>query len=165
VATVNIRALRPRVGRFIGLVLLAVYVTSMASAVRADVAAGWNAYTAEDYVTADREWRPLAESGNRDAAFGLGMLSQVTGQPERAVHWYQRAAQQGLTAAQVLLAGMYAEGVGVPQNSVLAYAWLHRATIDGHTNAAIARDAVGAGMAPDQIAEAKEISGRLRQPQ
>jgi TPR repeat protein len=140
-------------------------MSAIASSVRADVAAGWAAYTAEDYAAADQEWRPLADKGNRDAAFGLGMLAQVTGQEKMAAHWYEQAARRGLTAAQVLLGGMYAQGVGVPQDSVLAYAWLHRATVDGHTNAAVARDAVGAILAPDQIAEAKQLSERLRQPQ
>lgn len=145
------------------LLLAILYLT--AGTARADVAAGWAAYTAEDYSTADHEWRPLADKGNRDAAFGLGMLSQVTDQPKLAAHWYEQAARGGLTAAQVLLAGMYAEGVGVPQNSVLAYAWLHRAALDGHENAAAARDAVGAVLVPEQIAEARRISEQLRQHQ
>ncbi len=128
----------------------------------ADVSTGWQAYIDQDYVTAEREWRPLAEQGNRDAAFGLGLMSQAAGRPEQAARWYEQAGQQGITAAQVLLGAMYADGLGVPRDPVRAYAWLNLAVDDGHPNAALARDAVGATLAPAQIAEAKRLSAQLR---
>ena len=35
---------------------------------------GYTAYNAGDYATALREWRPLAEQGNADAQYNLGMM-------------------------------------------------------------------------------------------
>ena len=59
---------------------------------------------------------------------------------------------------------MYIDGRGVPRDAVRAYAWLHRATLDGHNNATRARDAVGAALTPAQLAEAEALSLTLRTP-
>jgi len=40
----------------------------------ADFQAGEDAYDREDYATALKEWRPLAEQGNADAQFNLGVM-------------------------------------------------------------------------------------------
>jgi TPR repeat protein len=129
---------------------------------RADMAAGWQAYADGDYARAADEWRPLAERGDRNAAFGLGVLAQVQNQQAAAAKWYRKAAERGLTSAQVLLGSMYAEGRGVEQDLVQAYAWLHLAAIDEHPSAAKARDAVGADLSPGQIARAEALSTTLR---
>ncbi len=127
----------------------------------ADMAAGWRAYVAEDYAAAEREWRPLAERGSRDAAFGLGMLFEVTDKLEHAASWYDKAARRGLVAAQVLLGAMYAEGRGVPRDLIQAYAWLNLAAAGGQPNAILARDAVAAQMSAAEVAEAEALSWKL----
>ena len=43
------------------------------------------------------------------------------------------AARQGLARAQHNLGLMYANGEGVPQDDVLAYAWWNLAAAQGHT--------------------------------
>ena len=149
--------------RALGLVLAsAVALSVSAGPARADMAAGWQAYTEGDYARAADEWRPLAERGDRNAAFGLGVLAQVQNQHAAAAKWYRKAAERGLTSAQVLLGSMYAEGRGVEQDFVHAYAWLHLAATDGHPSAAKARDALGAALTPGQTARAEALSATLR---
>ena len=82
--------------------------------VEADYQAGLDAYDRGDYATALREWRPLAEQGNADAQFYLGvMYRDGQGVPQNdaeAVRWYRKAAEQGYAQAQYSLRWMYANG-------------------------------------------------------
>ena len=57
----------------IGLVAIALFVGSM-TAHAADFYAGVNAYRRGDYATALRILRELAEQGNADAQFNLGVM-------------------------------------------------------------------------------------------
>ena len=86
----------------------------------ADFQKGAAAYQSGDFVTALREWTPLAKQGNADAQFNLGvMYDKGQGVPQdykTAVKWYSLAAEQGLAAAQYNLGFMYYNGKGVPQN-------------------------------------------------
>src|ERR1017187_280746 len=83
---------------------------------------GTSAYKRQDYVTALRFWRPLAEQGDARAQNNLGLM-YVYGQgvPKDdglAVEWYWLAAEQGNAAAQNNLGVMYADGRGVPKDAV-----------------------------------------------
>ena len=84
------------------------------AAAQADMQAGWQAYTAGDYEAAIREWQPLAEDGDYQAAYALGMAFQIKGEPASAVPWYEQAASAGLAEAQILLGTIYARGNDVP---------------------------------------------------
>ncbi len=119
---------------------------------------GWRAFAAGDHAKAEAIWRLLAEKGDHNAAFGLGMLAQTRNQFEQAARWYEQAALAGLTSAQVLLGSMYIDGRGVPRDGVRAYAWLNRAKLDGHANAARARDAISATLTTQQLAQAEALS-------
>jgi TPR repeat protein/serine/threonine protein kinase len=74
---------------------------------------------------------PLAESGDRDAQFGLGWLYDrglgVGRSEEKAAAWYQRAAEKGQPLAQLNLATMYEYGAGVPQSYEQAFKWYKQA--------------------------------------
>ena len=49
----------------------------------ADLQTGLAAYSSDDYATALREWKPLAEQGNADAQNNLGVLyEEGEGVPE-----------------------------------------------------------------------------------
>jgi len=65
----NLRRLLP-----ILLVTLAVLLGSAGEVWSADYQKGWDTYVKEDYATALREWKPLAEQGNADAQFNLGVM-------------------------------------------------------------------------------------------
>jgi len=81
--------------------------------------AGLAAFNEGDYTTALNTFRPLAEQGEAQAQFKLGVMYYqglgVTQDNEEAVRWYRQAADQGLASAQSNLGGMYRDGLGVSQ--------------------------------------------------
>ena len=95
-------------------------VLAMPLAAAADFEAGLAAALAGDYAQARREWQPLAEAGNRDAQFNMGLLYEsglgVAADGATAASWYRRAAEQDDREAQAYLAEMYAKGLGVERN-------------------------------------------------
>ena len=58
-----------------------------------DLQKGYDAFEAGDYATALQEWRPLAEQGDADAQYFLGvMYEKGNGVPKdyaEAVKWYR----------------------------------------------------------------------------
>ncbi len=94
---------------------------------------GVAAFTRDDYQTALSEWRPLAESGQADAQFNLGVLYDeglgVKQDQAQAVQWYRRAAEQGHAQAQYNLAVLYASGLGVAQDYAEAARWYRQAAL------------------------------------
>jgi TPR repeat protein len=158
------RGRRPPPRLFLPTLLLAAALAFSAVSAAAETTPGWRAFINGEHEKAEAIWRPLAENGDYNAAFGMGVLAQSRDQLSEAARWYEQAARAGLTAAQVLLGSMYIDGRGVPRDAVRAYAWLHRATLDGHANAARARDAVGAALSADQLSEAEALSLTLRAP-
>jgi hypothetical protein len=80
-----------------------------------------------------------AESGDRDAQFGLGIqLSAGLGalrDPVQAAHWYRLAADQNHALAQFNLGLMYADGDGVPRDLAESAAWIERAADQGDAGA------------------------------
>ncbi|MDE0392445.1 MAG: hypothetical protein OXI57_10285 [Rhodospirillales bacterium] len=125
---------------------------------RADMRAGWQAYTAGNYETAIREWQPLAEAGDFQAAYALGMAFQIKGEPALAVPWYEQAASAGLAEAQILLGRIYVEGIDVPRDFVRAYAWLYRAAEKKGPNVQLLLDSVAGLMTAEDIEAAKALS-------
>ena len=65
---------------------------------------GQVAYRNQDYATALREWGPLANQGNANALFNLGVMYQYgQGVPQNyktAIKWFRLAAKQGHPRAQ-----------------------------------------------------------------
>ena len=123
---------------------------------------GIAAYYRQDYATAYRLLRPLADQGNANAQTKLGLIYGLgLGVPEddaAAVSWFRKAADQGHAPAQYTLGFMYGNGVGVPQDYVQAHKWFNlsesRATrADIRELATKQRDIVAARMTPQQIAE------------
>jgi len=104
-----------------------------------DFAKGQEAYNMGDYETALAEWLPLAEEGNAEGQFGVGLLyANGFGVPmddAEALKWYQAAAEQGHGEAQCNLAVMHANGWGVPQSDEEAMKWYGMAADQGVTEA------------------------------
>ena len=75
----------------------------------ADFQKGLEAAKTGDYATALREWEPLAEQGDADAQYNLGIMYDegqgVQQDYKVAVKWYRLAAEQGEANAQYNLGG------------------------------------------------------------
>jgi TPR repeat protein len=110
--------------------LLALIVPALA-----DFQAGLEAYQRGDYATALKEWQPVAEKGDANAEYNLGLLyAKGQGVPQdykQAVEWYRKAAVQGVAAAQFNLGVIYANGQGVPVNPEEAAKWFTMASQKG----------------------------------
>ncbi len=72
---------------------------------------GMAAYNRGDYATALREWSSLAEQGDANAQYNLGLMNyHGQGVPEdhaEAMRWYHKAARQGDARAQYNLGSMH----------------------------------------------------------
>ncbi len=107
-----------------------------------DFKKGWDAYSAGDYATALTEWQELADSGDANAAYGMGLMYGngfgVDMLDDQALKYYGIAAEQGHADAQFNLAVMHQNGWGVPQSDENANKWYHLAADQGITDAQIA---------------------------
>lgn len=85
------------------------------------------AYDNDDTYLALRLWTLLAEQGDSDAAFKIGLFYDVgengIRDADRAVYWYRRAAEGGNLHAQHNLAVAYANGDGVTMDINKAIKW------------------------------------------
>jgi len=129
--------------RIIPLVAVAAISLSFFSeSVSADFTKGQDAYSSGDYQTAMSEWQPLAEEGNAEGQFGMGLLYAngfgVDLNDDLALKWYGAAAEQGHADAQCNLAVMHANGWGVPQSDEVSFYWYSMAAEQGVTQAQIA---------------------------
>ena len=86
---------------------LAVLLASTGMSVSQDFEKGGDAFERGDYATALREWTPLAEQGDADAQYNLGLMYEqgwgVSQDYRTAVKWYTLAAEQGDAYAQTNL--------------------------------------------------------------
>lgn len=110
----------------------------------AGFADGWRAFQTGDYEAALDAWRPLAKRGDLDAMYDIAVLYETgrthtndPGEPdmERAMVWYNRAAERRLTTAQFRLAWLYDMGFGIDPDSELSLQWYRKAAERGHAKA------------------------------
>jgi len=126
---------------------------------------GRAAYEHRDFAIAERLFRPLAEQGNANAQYNLGvMYFKGEGVPQdyaQAALWYRKAAEQGYAEAQSAMGEAYYKGQGVPQDFAEAYFWLDLAAA-GERDASIAkidaeyRDRVASRLTPADLARVQE---------
>jgi uncharacterized protein len=98
------------------------------------------AFNRGDYDTAMRLYRPLAESGNADAQWALGILYRGGGRSEpnyvEALKWFKLAANQGHIQAQLHLGEIYQVGLfGVSEDKAEAAKWYRLAALQGDARA------------------------------
>ena len=97
------------------------------------------AYDKQDFATALKEWRPLAEQGDAKAQNKLGIMYSagqgVAKNDKQAVIWYTKAAEQGYAAAQFNLGNSYSVGQGVEQDDKQAALWYRKAAEQGDPDA------------------------------
>ena len=132
------------------------------TAFSADYQKGVVAALQRDFVTALKEWKPLAERGDATPQFQLGWLYHeglgVTQDYKTAIRWYTRAAEQGYAYAQSALGRMYEKGQGVSQDYLRAYMWFGLAASLWDPDARQELDKVAKKMKPTQIASAKRLA-------
>ncbi len=113
----------------------AVLLVALVGPVRAGFDEGVAAFERGDYATALKEFRPLAEQGNADGQFNLGLMYDlgrgVTQSYAEAWKWYRLAAEQGNAEAQNNLGYMFDKGEGVPQDYAEALRWYRKAAEQG----------------------------------
>lgn len=109
------------------LIFTVIFIFTLAAPAFADYSAGLSAYKRGDYITARREWLPLAKKGNAKAQNAIGvMYAKGEGFPQdytKASKWYRKAAKGGYLAAMRSLGSMYASGEGLTQNFGEAAKW------------------------------------------
>jgi uncharacterized protein len=153
---------RPTLSRLCTMAIAALLASGGPAAADDDFRSGLSAYNGGDYVTAFRDWRPLAEHGDAAAQAGLGFLFHkglgVAQNDGEAAYWFEKAAEQGQAEAQLLLGTLFFFGRGVPQNYVAAFAWCEIAETNGQSDAAECRDAALERMTN---AEAKQAFGTV----
>ncbi|HJL65723.1 MAG TPA: tetratricopeptide repeat protein, partial [Arenicellales bacterium] len=90
---------------------LTLFLGSVGTGCGPDFNKGVAAYESGDFATALGEFRPLAEQGDADAQYNLGvMYEKGRGVPQDdkiALKWFTLAAEQGFARAQHNLGVMY----------------------------------------------------------
>ena len=101
---------------------------------------GYQSYLKGDYQAAFDEWRPLAELGDAEAQYNLGVMYDqgfcVEQDLGKAADWYRKAAEQGFVDAQANLGLMYFHGQGLNKDYQAAAHWLNLAVANGDTESA-----------------------------
>lgn len=125
-------------------------------------------YDTGDYEQAVKLFTPLAEKGNAEAQYVLGIMYRAgRGVPQdfkKAKKWYLLSAEQGHPIAPFYLGWIYAKGKGVSKDVVRGYMWLNIAianTPDADERKKefiVDRDSLAASMTADQIAKAQALS-------
>ncbi len=99
----------------------------------------YDAYKISDYTTAFELFKKLAEQGDVEGQYSLGVMhSNGDGVPQdykQAVHWYTKAAEQDQSEAQYGLAIMYISGNGVKQDYKQAVHWYTKSAEHGYADA------------------------------
>jgi TPR repeat protein len=107
-----------------------------------DFEKGWDAYNSTDYETALSEWQELADAGDTDACYGMGLLYGngfgVDMNDELALKYYGVAATNGHAEAQYSLGVMHQNGWGVPLNEEEGIKWYRLAAEQGVVGAQMA---------------------------
>ena len=100
---------------------------------------GYQSYLKGDFKAAFEEWLPLAELGDAEAQFNLGVLydegAGVESDLATAAGWYRKAAAQGFIDAQTNLGILYYHGLGVQRDRDEAARWFRMAAEQGDREA------------------------------
>ena len=123
--------------RTIGLCIIALFVVSCGTSQSRPVSQEGPTQPSKrgSFVSPIRALHSLAEQGNVEAQFNLGLLyDQGRGVPkdkQEALRWYRRAAIQADMFAQNALGDNYWEGTGVPKDDREAVRWWRLAADKG----------------------------------
>ncbi|MFM9843759.1 MAG: peptidoglycan-binding protein [Dongiaceae bacterium] len=100
--------------------------------------------------------------GNARADYSDGQAAFERQDYSTALYELEPLAAQGDGRAQYLVGIIHRDGLGVPQDYVTAYAWLHVAAARGQPQAASARDGMSWNLTPSEIDEAQRLAREWR---
>ena len=97
---------------------------------------GFTAFREGNYAKAFNIWKPLAEEGNADAQYNVGLLYMnglgVEKNSRTARQLFMAAAKQGQADAQYNLGLMYYQGTTVFRSNKDAFQWWEKAAAQNH---------------------------------
>ena len=96
------------------------------------------------------------------ADFEAGRKAWDAGRPAEALAQWRAAADAGDRRAMLALGRLYLQGLGAPQDYVLAHMWFNLAASRGEMAALKEREGVAAKMTPQQLAAAQERAREWR---
>ncbi len=141
-------------------VVLAALCSLFVSPAHAGIEEAVKAVQSGDVATAEKELLTLAKERDPRAQFLLGFY--VYGHPEsklfdltKAAPLLLDAAERGYTPAIIPLAGIYAEGKGLPKSFQESYKWVAIAERWNVPNASQLLEQLGRELKPDEIEKAK----------
>ncbi len=104
-------------------------------------------------------YRLAAEAQDPLAQYLMGYITLTATPPDaqESAEWFEQAAQAGMLSAMANLGVLYYQGVGRPQDYVLAYAWLARSAAGGFQPARMARDTLATQLTAEQLQEAVNL--------
>lgn len=139
---------------------------------QAGLAEGVAAIGKGDFKAALLELQPLAEQGNADAQFNLGLMyfngTGVQQDDQAALKWFRLAADQGDAFAQFALGNMYFMGRGVTKDFVASYALGNLSASEvppGFSQPAQMRDAAAAQLSAEQVEAGQALTREMRDGQ
>ena len=103
-----------------------------------------------------REALPLAQAGDRDAQYNLGLMYGALSSGEgvgQALYWFGKAAAQGDVDSQYEVGVRYRDGIGAPKDPKAGLPWLRKAAAGGNGDAQYALGqayALGLGVPEDR---------------
>lgn len=119
--------------------LLAVSALLFCGSAVAGLTEGLDALRKNDYAGAAKELRPLADRGNAEAQYRIGLMYEFgKGYPQdkaQGIAWFRKAAAQNHAAAQTELAIIFATGDGVAQDNKQSIDWFQKAAALGNPTA------------------------------
>ena len=120
-------------------ILLALAAAMCCSVAVAGLNEGLDALRRNDFASAARELRPLAEAGDAEAQYRIGLMYEYgKGYPQdkaQGIVWLRKAAGHNHAAAQTELGILYVTGDGVTEDDAQAVAWFQKAAPLGNTTA------------------------------
>jgi TPR repeat protein len=113
-----------------------VFILSIHSQAWSSLEKGIDAATRGDYETALELLRPIADEGNPNAQYYIGLVYYNIGKDmEAAADWFYKAATNGHANAQSALGVLYEEGTGVSKDDSKAAKWYQMAAEQGVADA------------------------------
>ncbi len=121
------------------LVLPILLILLLGSPAAANLSKDSEAVESRNDATSLKGWGVLAEQGDADAQFNMGVVYLrgigVTQDYQAAFNWFKKSTEQKHALAQFSLGVMYLQGLGVTQDYKVAFNWFKKAAEQGGSEA------------------------------